>query len=174
MLKHMKKKSRPSPAWPRRMIAHAMDITQYVILSALQVFTLFRLGNMQLDGLLAFAGATAALLFGFTSLQFNRARAYPTGPTQRRSLVVAELALRSTLAFVMGAAIAAVLFSLLIDAYSPRPWTGYPRLGLPLLCAFIPTVFMIYALLTFVKATRILVHGMFLRIDPRSLSRRQK
>lgn len=122
----------PYPVKPRRLATRVIEGTQQLLLASILTFLVFRLGNMQLEGLLAFGGATSALLFGFTSLQFNRTRAYSSGPTQRRSLVVAELALRSTLSFVMGAAITAMIFTFLThSSYVPTPAYGYPHSGSP-------------------------------------------
>lgn len=144
-----------------------------MLLAAIFTVVLFRLGNMQLDGLLPFAGGAVALLFGFTSLQFNRARAYPAGPTQRRSLVVAELSLRSTLSFVLGAALTAVIFAFLAhSSYVPTPAARLPTQWGPILCSVVPLPFIAHSFFTFTKATRVLVHGMFLSIDPRRLANR--
>ncbi len=60
----------------------------------------FRLGNMQLDGLLTVGGVGLGLTFGFTSLMYNRARAFPDDAMQRRCLRASELALRGSMAFI--------------------------------------------------------------------------
>lgn len=67
----------------RRMVRLGLIPVEIGIVSVIPTLTLFRLGNMQLDGLPTAFGAGLALLAAITSLQFNRARAYPAGRIQR-------------------------------------------------------------------------------------------
>lgn len=53
-----------------------------------------------------------AVLYGFTSLLYNRSRAFPSGAVQRRSLYAAERGLQATLLFVLGLAIGVVTITL--------------------------------------------------------------
>lgn len=158
----------------QRLIAsRAIEGTQQVLLAAIVTVAIFRLGNMQLDGLLTFAGGFSALLFGFASLMFNRARAYAAGPIQRRSLVVAELALRSTLSFVLGAGVTALFFAVLAhSSYVPTSPSRYPTQIGPIICTFVPLPFIAHSFFTLTKATRLLVHGLFMPVRPKLFARR--
>jgi hypothetical protein len=66
---------------------------------------------------------TLAAFFGFSSLLYNRARAYPEGPTQRRALYAANGALTATIlylvALILGAIITYVILGSNVDA-TPR------------------------------------------------------
>jgi hypothetical protein len=127
---------------------------------------------MQLDGLPTFAGVAIGLLFGFTSLQFNRARAYRSSSVQRRTLFAAELSFRATLAFTLGAIVTAILFRFLVDSgYVPTPASKIPTQGAPVAFAFVPLAFFAYAVYTLSRVTRLLIHGMFHPLSVRRLSR---
>ena len=155
----------------RIIVRHAAEVGQIVALSVVSVVVLYRLGNMQLEGLVTFAGGSAGLLFAFTSLQNNRARAYQVGPSQRRSLIVAELALRATLAFTSGAIVTATLYFLLSESgYQPSPWNRRPNLAVPALLAFIPLAFFAHTVCVLSRATRVLLHGMVVPLSVRRLT----
>ncbi len=127
---------------------------------------------MQLEGLLTFAGGAAGLLFAFTSLQYNRARAYQPGAAQRRGLVAAELALRSTMGFTAGAIVTAAIYFILAEqGYKPGPWNQRPTQAVPALFAFVPLAFFAYTLCTLWRATRVLLHGMVGPISVRKFRR---
>ena len=156
----------------RKILRKSIELFQDIFFSALTALVLFRLGNMQLDGLPTFAGVSIGLLFGFTSLQFNRARAYRSGPVQRRSLFAAELSFRATLAFTLGAIITTTVFRFLAEAYVPTPPSKIPTQAVPLLVAFLPLGFMAYTVYTLSRVTRILMHGMSGRLSLRRLAQR--
>jgi len=137
-----------------------------IILAVVNSALLFRLGNMQLEGLPTFIGAALALLTATTSLLFNRARAYPAGPVQRRSLLAAELVLRATLLAFLGAVLIALFFPLLQSAgYQPTPAEKWPKQILPTVMAVIPLLAFVVSSLLLLSAGRVLAPTllMFLR-----------
>lgn len=156
----------------RILLHETIELVQGFVLSAVAAVVLFRLGNMQFSGLLTFAGAATGLLFAFTSLQYNRARAYRSGAAQRRSLMAAEITLRATLAFTLGAILTSMIYLFLATAgYQPTPENRWPTQILPGLFAFVPLAFFTYTILMLAKSTRILLHGMRGRLTLRHLSK---
>ena len=141
-----------------------------MVLSVLNATVLMRLGNMQLDGLPTSIGATLALLAAITSLMFNRARAYPVGPVQRRSILAAELMLRATFLAITGAVFAAIIFSMLLSyGYLPTPVNSFPTQALPQFLAFIPALFFAMASLTLLTVGRVIAPTLLARIHPHQL-----
>lgn len=127
-----------------------------------------RLANMQLDGLPTFGAATLALAIAITSLMFNRARAYPVGPLQRRTLLAAELCLRSTLLLVLGAVLTAMIFPFVQAAgYLPTPMDKSPTQGIPILCAFIPSPFVLAGSIVFLEAAHVVAPSLLTRLRAR-------
>ena len=149
-----------------------MEGTYEVFLCLVLTVVLFRLGNMQLEGLLTFGGITAGLLFGFTSLLYNRARSFPSGPTERRSLFAAELALRSTLSFVLGSAITAMIYFFLANSsYVATPIQNLPTQLMPAFFTVVPFIFIAYSFVLLVRATRLLLHGMLVPLSLKKIKR---
>lgn len=141
-----------------------------VVLGVLNGTFVLRLGNMQLDGLPTFGGATLALAVAITSLMFNRARAYPVGPLQRRTLLAAELCLRSTLLLILGAVLTAMIFPFVHAAgYQPTPMDKLPTQWVPMACAFVPTPFVLAGSLLLLKAAHVVAPSMFTRLRPRQV-----
>ncbi|KHA80262.1 hypothetical protein NC77_02355 [Janthinobacterium lividum] len=62
----------------------------------------------QFVALATICGPVLAVLFGFSALLYNRARAFPSGKEQRRSLYAAERAMQSTLLFLVGTAVGGI------------------------------------------------------------------
>jgi len=58
--------------------------------------------------LAAVGGSVVAVLFAFTSLLYNRARSFPEGPVQRRSLYAAERSLAACVTFIFSLAVGGV------------------------------------------------------------------
>jgi hypothetical protein len=162
----------PYPVRPRRFLRSLVEVTYQAFLSVVLTIVIFRLGNMQLDGLLTFGGISIGLLFGFTSLLYNRARSFPNGPTQRRTLFVAELALRSTLSFVLGTAITTVIYLFLSSgSFVATPMQKIPTQILPAVCTLIPLAFASYSFVLLVRATRVLLHGLLVPFNLKSNKR---
>jgi hypothetical protein len=155
----------------RILIRRTIEFVQDALFSIIAAVVLFRLGNMQLNGLPGFGGIAVGLLFAFTSLQFNRARAYRVGSVQRRYLFAAELSLRATLAFTMGSIVTAIIYHFLaIAGYVSTPPNNWPTQIVPGVCAFIPLGFFAYTVYTLSGVTRILIHGMLLPLSLRRLA----
>lgn len=154
----------------RRIARRFLWPFEAVAITLVNVSILFRLGNMQLEGIPTFLGAMLALLAATTSLLFNRARAYPSGPLQRRSLLAAELSLRATLLAALGAAVAAVIWPLLVSAgYVPTPMDKFPTQWVPMLLAFLPALFFIAASLELIQAGRVLAPTFFIFLRARHI-----
>lgn len=127
-----------------------------------------RLSNMQLEGLPTFGGAMLALVIAITSLMFNRARAYPVGPLQRRTLLAAELCLRATLLLILGAVLTAMIFPFVLAAgYMSTPMDKWPTQWVPMVCAFIPAPFVLAGSLVLLKAVHIFAPSLLRRLRAR-------
>jgi hypothetical protein len=155
----------------RRLTRKFIEFFQDIFFSIVAALVVFRLGNMQLEGLPTFAGVSIGLLFGFTSLQFNRARAYRSGPIQRRTLYAAELSFRATLVFTLGAIVTAIIFRFLADGYVATPPSKMPTQAAPAICALISLAFLAYTVYTLSRVTRLLIHGMISPLSVRRLAR---
>ena len=68
------------------------------------------IGNLWQMALLA--APALALMLAFAGLLYNRARAWPNGPMQRRALFAAEHALQAALTFFIGCLVSALVFAL--------------------------------------------------------------
>ena len=103
----------PLPARVRRWIFKISFWLAPLIWGSAVVAVLFRLAEMRLDGLGTAGLALLAVSFSFASLLYNRARAHPSGPTQRRALSAAEFAFRASLWFIITLAYGAAAFTAL-------------------------------------------------------------
>ena len=129
---------------------------QWALAMVLLLVTWLRLGNMEIEGVPTFAGLMLGLMFGFTSLMYNRARTYPAGATQVQSVFAAEHGLHATVSFAMGSLLYATIF-LGLNELGFRPILGLhglsrhvPTFGeliqpVPALGAFLPIGFFIYS-----------------------------
>ena len=127
-----------------------------------------RLANMQLESLPTFGAATLALSIAITSLMFNRARAYPVGPLQRRTLLAAELCFRSTLLLVLGAVLTAMIFPFVQAAgYQPIPMDKFPTQVIPIVCAFVPSLFVLAGSIVLLKAAHVVAPSLLTRLRAR-------
>jgi len=161
-----------SSFWSRRVTRWLLNPLEAAIVAVVNVFVLFRLGNMQLEGMATAIGAVLALLAATTSLLFNRARAYPAGAVQRRSLLAAELSLRATFAAAFGAVITAIIFPMLQSSgYAPTPINEYPTQWVPMFMAFVPTLFFMTASLLLLAVGRVLVPSLLSLFKARDVRR---
>lgn len=95
-----------------------------------------------------------AVFFGFTSLLYNRARALPAGPEQRRSLYAAERAMQATTFFLVGFSLALTIIGLYFwFGYTPKP-TSPENLPITLTIFMAPTIYLIWGYICFVFAFR--------------------
>lgn len=146
-----------------------------VSMAMLLVVVAVRLGNLQTEGLLASAVGGLALAFAFTSLLFNRARAYQEGKTQRRTLRAAELSFRGTIALGATVVYGAVVLLILIDlGYKPSPAWQMPTQFVPMLASMPAILVLIYVYSKFSQAVRITMHGVFAVINTRRFLRSVK
>ncbi|NWD81005.1 hypothetical protein HX891_11535 [Pseudomonas reactans] len=111
-----------------------------------------------------------AILFGFSALLYNRSRALPNGPAQRRSLYAAERTLQATILFASGLAIGAIIATLMlqfkIDAGGDGP-------GSKLLLIFIiPIMLILFSFGVFLLAFRAISHGMLKPVSIREMLKR--
>lgn len=139
----------------KSLAIHLSEWFQIGVFSAMNVYVTFRLGNMQLEGLPAFAGAAIALMLAFTALMYNRARAYPDGPTQRRSLLAAEKGLEAVLQALGTFIFIAIVFSQLqwSGSYPPTPIEKIPPHNLPGYFSLISSVMLIFTMMKIFDAT---------------------
>lgn len=93
----------------RRSLAMPLHYILWAMASVCSVLVLYRALEAQRPEQLALVAAPVlALQMAFAALLYNRARAVPSGPMQRRSLFAAEQAMTSAILFLFG-----VLLSLL-------------------------------------------------------------
>lgn len=155
----------------RRITRWVLTPLESAVVGVVNGTLVIRLGNMQLDGLLTFGAGTLALSVAMTSLLFNRARAYPAGPLQRRTLVAAELSLRATLLLVFGAVLTAMIFPFIQAAgYQPTPMDKMPTQFVPFLCALIPSFFVLTGSLELLHTARVIVPSLLTRLRARDVT----
>jgi hypothetical protein len=156
----------------RRVTAALLKLIEIVIVGVVPVLTVFRLGNMQLDGVVAAFAGGLALLAAMTSLLFNRARAYPAGKTQRRTLLAAELLLRATIVAAFGAIISALIFPYLASSgYAPVTGEMMPTQTVPVMVAFIVAGFFLRAAFILIYAGRVIGPSLMAPLRARDLAR---
>jgi hypothetical protein len=138
----------------RSKTASALDFVDAI--GAFALFSLFLALVIQLEfRALAAAGVPLlAVFYGMTSLLYNRARALPSGPQQRRSLLAAEHALRGTILFLLGCVGTATMAGMFL--YFGFQVTSPPRFlnGLPLLF-IIPYAPLQFGFQSFMRSVRI-------------------
>jgi fumarate reductase subunit D len=99
-----------------------------------------------------------AAFFAFSALLYNRARAYPDGPIQRRSLYAADEALTATILYLLGLMFGALITFGLADAnfkVSKTPAFGDPQQTKLLILYIIPLFFVGLSFYSFAHALRI-------------------
>ncbi|RYH64492.1 MAG: hypothetical protein EON54_06430 [Alcaligenaceae bacterium] len=94
----------------RRFVRRSLSWCRLGALLMVASLCLSRFSALQTDGLMPLAAAVLTVFAATTSLLYNRARAYPPGPLQRRTLHAAEQSLRATLLLVVGIALSAAVF----------------------------------------------------------------
>ena len=161
-----------APRSSRRITAVLLLPVEIAIVGIVPTLTVFRLGNMQLDGIpAAFAGGLA-LLAAMTSLLFNRARAYPMGRTQRRTLLAAELLFRATIVAAFGVIISALTFPYLASAgYKPVAGEMMPTQGVPVLVAFGVALFFLRAAFILLYAAKTIGPSLVAPLRARDVAR---
>jgi len=102
---------------------------------------------------------TLAAFFGFSALLYNRARAYPAGAVQRRSLHAADLAMHATMLYLVALILGAIITSLTFDYVKPVPVTDFSFhssvMFIALLCYWLPLLFVALSFMAFSDALRL-------------------
>lgn len=115
-----------------------------------------------------------AVFFGFTALLYNRARAIPNGPEQRRTLYAAERALQATTlyfyALLTGSLLTAIFISANIDAPNNRPG----EIAYPFALYFIPILLTIFAFGSFTFSLRAMAHRKIRILSIRDIMKKNK
>ncbi len=156
--------------WTRR----TFGVLEVFLYAAVVTIVGFRLGNMQLEGLPTFGAIFLGLFFGFTSLMYNRARAYTPGKLQTRTLFAAELAFQATQFFAMGAALAGVIFYLLGSLkLPPTPIDQYPVYWSAVIGSMIPMTFFVFSFFLISRSFRVLLHHFSIPLRPQHVARRK-
>lgn len=112
---------------------------------------------------------TLAILFGFTALLYNRARAYQYGPTRRRSLYAAERSLQATLLFAMAVGTATVLSATVWHFDITQPEN--PRNALMQVIFLVPIMLTLFSFASFYFAIRAIAHTVARPVQIRHLVR---
>lgn len=99
----------PPQHWKHSLIAWG----QMAVAAALNLYLISKLVYMQFSSIFPVIGIGLGLLIGFTGLMFNRARAYPEGKIQRRSIFAAEMGLKAIGLQVVAISIGGVIFYVL-------------------------------------------------------------
>lgn len=113
-----------------------------------------------------------AVFFGFAALLYNRARAIPNGPEQRRTLYAAERALQATTlyfyALLLGSIITAIFSSFNITTPELEPGAVY----WPLVIYFAPAMLALFAFGCFMFSLRAISHRKLRPVKTREIMRR--
>ncbi|MBP5070172.1 hypothetical protein [Pseudomonas chlororaphis] len=110
-----------------------------------------------------------AILFGFTSLLYNRSRALQPGAAQRRSLYAAERGLQATLLFMVGIASGAIIAT--ITEFLKIDTSNTPEVPKTLLVYFAPIMLTLYSFSAFFFALRAVSHRTVRLVNIRTLAR---
>ena len=95
----------------KQKLSHAaIAWVQLAVAWTVCVFLASRLAMMNFDGLYTVIGIVLGLMIAFTGLMYNRARAYPEGKLQRRSLLAAETGLKAICFALVAVAIGGLIF----------------------------------------------------------------
>lgn len=118
-------------------------------------------------------GPILAVLFAFAALLYNRARALPQGPEQRRSLFAAERAMQAACMFMLATAIGGIgvlLLSIVPDVGNKqaRPFFTWPAIVL----IFSAMLLFLASFGSFYDSVRTVAHTLVRTVPTRRLSRR--
>ncbi|WP_411880031.1 hypothetical protein [Polaromonas sp. YR568] len=102
MARRTLKKQKPTHA--------AIAYVQLAIGWTVCVFLASKLAMMNFDGLFTLTGIVLGLMIAFTGLMYNRARAYPEGKIQRRSILAAETGLKAICFALVAIAVGGLIF----------------------------------------------------------------
>lgn len=111
----------------KRIAQRVASALQRLVMAVVATMGFLKIAWMNFDGLPTLAASVFGVFVATTSLLYNRARAYPTGKVQRRTLFAAEHCLRATLLLVVGVACTAVLFWFIPASFKADPAADHPK-----------------------------------------------
>jgi hypothetical protein len=115
-----------------------------------------------------------AVLFGYTNLLYNRARALPSGPEQRRSLYAAERAMQATIFFLIGFCLALTIVAIYFWlGYTPKPISP-EKLPVTLTIFVAPTIYFVWGYICFIFAFRAISKRLLGHVPIKSIIKRLK
>lgn len=161
-----------SPNQTISYISRVLYVALYMLVSAMFFTALYRfMVTARFLAIAAMYAPTLALLFGFASVLYGRARAYSPGPEQRRCLYAAERSLQASLLFMIAGALgAAVASSLWLWAeQSPTVLTDEVTVTL---WFFVPIMFALMSFGAFFFALRAIGHRLLRWLHTEQLARR--
>lgn len=173
MLGHMKHLS------PRKIgiyLGRGFYFALFVFVSAAFFAALqFYLVSQEFATLAAICGPVLAILFGFSALLYNRARALPEGKEQRRSLYAAERGMQATVLFFFGTAIGGIGAALVHSLSSVGNMTLHPAINLVVSVLYFACIILVlYSFVAFFLALRTVAHKLLRWIPMRHLVRHLK
>jgi hypothetical protein len=153
-------------------VNRAMYGALFLLVSALFFTALYTfLVGAQFLALAAVYAPTLALLFGFSSVLYGRARAFPSGPEQRRCLYAAERALQAALLLMVAGALGAVIASFLWALAGKNPAVLKDKISLANWFV-LPILLALMAFGAFFMALRAIGHRLLGWVHTRQLVRR--
>lgn len=113
-----------------------------------------------------------AVFFGFTALLYNRARAIPNGPEQRRTLYAAERAMQATTLYFYALLTGAILTAIFSAANLAPSKSQSGAIHYPFIFYLIPAMLALFAFATFIYALRAIGHRKLRSIKIREIMKR--
>jgi len=107
-----------------------VELVYAVVNSVIAVVLYFQLAGMRIAEWGQLSLIILGLMFGFASVLFGRARAYPQGATQRRTLIAADMVLRGIVFYLFAMALSGAIHFVLVNfGYTPEPAEVIPPQG---------------------------------------------
>lgn len=113
-----------------------------------------------------------AVFFGFTALLYNRARAIPNGPEQRRTLYAAERAMQATTLYFYALLTGAILTAIFSAANLTPPKSQPGKINYPFTLYLIPAMLALFSFGTFIFSLRAISHRRLRSIKMREIMKR--
>jgi hypothetical protein len=162
-----------SPRWVGNRFARAFYQLLYIFIAA-AIFAALTTYFEQRDfvPLATICVPILAILFGFSSLMYNRARALPSGPEQRRSLYAAERGLQAIVLFLIGIGPGGLGAILIHSLSAVGNQSAYPKIVLAATVLFYGGMLLaLYSFGCFFLGIRAIAHKLFRWIPLRRLAR---
>ena len=152
-----------------RALVRVFELSSLVLLLG---FLVERLGTMRFEDLPTLGAAVLAVSVALTSVLYNRARAYPAGAVQRRTLLTAELFFRATVLISIGISAAAIIFTFLHQFGFATPAGRRLENLAPVLLAMLPAFPIVLGVGFILRGLSILLPSLFVRLRARDLAKR--